>query len=479
MFYNDVNTVKIAFIDPGFGKQSFATFGDSHWSSVIHHGLCSLSACVKEAGFNDVALIDIRRLKDWEEFKKELREKSPDVLCVTMRSCDFVMVNKILLLAKEFNSKIKTIVGGVHPTVMPQEVMTLPNIDHIIAGEGEVSLVELLKALDKKEQPQKFITGKVPDINKLPFDDRALYDYKIVLDQVSYPGIFKPPMITMHGSRGCPYNCSYCAPHARTMFGNVRFRTPKNVIDELITLREKYNFKSIKFYDYSFTLNKKWVLEFCDLYDKEGFKAEIIGQSRADLICKYPELLPRLKNIGLKLMLVGFESGSQKVLDSLNKGTTIEQNFKAAQLIKDNGIMLGASFMLGSPYEWKEDVDATVDMAKKMNPHFVSASFFTPVPGSTLYDYCKKNDLSLVKDYEELITYAPGRKRIKGVDYKYLQQAVDEIMGARFGGKISGKIIQTVYIKTKNMLKLRHFLVRLYSMWVRSRLYSYLSGSSR
>lgn len=467
--------MKIVFVDPGFGKNSFGTFGSSHWSSVIHHGLCSLSACIKKAGFSDVTLIDIRKLKNWEDFKKELRQRSPDVLCVTMRSCDFNMVNMICSLAKEIYPKIKTVVGGVHPTVMPQEVMMLPNIDYIITGEGEISLMELLKALDSGKRPQKLIIGKLPDINQLPFDDRELYDYKVVLNQVSYPGIYKAPMITMHGSRGCPYNCSYCAPHAKTMFGNIRFRTPKNVIDELIMLRDRYDFKSIKFYDYSFTLNKKWVLEFCDLYDKSGFKAEIIGQSRADLICKFPELLSRLKSIGLKLMLVGFESGSQKVLDSFCKGTTVEQNYMAAKIIKDNGIMLGASFMLGSPFEEKADVDATVEMAKKMNPHFVSTSVFTPVPGSTLFDYCKEKDISLVKDYEELVTYAPGKKRIKEIDYSYIQSAIDEIMGERFGGRIVGKIIRTIYIKTKSMLRLRHFLVYLYSISVKSKLYSYLN----
>lgn len=279
--------MKIVLIDPGFGESSFNTFGDSHWSSVIHHGLCSISAYAKSKGFSDIELIDMRTLKSWDHFREEIKSKGPEVIGISMRSCDFNMVTKAVGIIKEGNKQIVTIVGGVHPTIAPDEVTPNDKIDHIIIGEGEVSFVELLKKIGNGKSDERMIIGEKPDLSELPFDDRELYNYKVTVNLVSYPGVFNLPMVTMIGSRGCPFNCTFCAPHAKTMFGKkIRFRSPDHVIEELKELRAKYNFKSIKFYDYSFTLNPEWVYEFCDKFQQSGFNnVDILAQSRADLIC--------------------------------------------------------------------------------------------------------------------------------------------------------------------------------------------------
>jgi len=464
--------VKVILIDPGFGGQIFSTFGKSHWSSVIHHGLCSISAYGKSKGFSDIELIDLRMLKGWNHFKEELKKKNPDVVGITMRSCDFNVVMKSVGIIKEVNKQIVTIVGGVHPTVAPDEVAGNEKIDHIVIGEGEISFLKLLQDLEVGRTNNRIIIGEKPELDDLPFDDREIYNYRVTLNLVSYPGVMNPPMVTMIGQRGCPFNCTFCAPHAQTMFGKkIRVRSPIHVIEELKELRNRYDFKSIKFYDYTFTMNSKWVFEFCEMYRQAGFKADIMAQSRADLICRDEPLLKTLRETGLKLMLVGFESGSQRVLDRLRKGTTVEQNLEASRLLKKYGIMVGGSFMLGSPGETKEDVRATVDLVKAMRPHFTSVAYFTPCPGSALYEYCKEHDLSLLESYDDLVTYAPGKPKIRGIDYAILDQATEEIMGTRFGGKIIGKLMKFIYIRTKKMLKIRHFLVYCYSCWVGSWLY--------
>ncbi|MFC1576934.1 B12-binding domain-containing radical SAM protein [Candidatus Omnitrophota bacterium] len=467
--------MKIVLVDPGFGEASFNTFGDSHWSSVIHHGLCSISAYAKGKGFSDIELIDLRRLKDWDNFREEVRKKDPRVMGISMRSCDFNAVMKAVGIIKDLNDEIITVVGGVHPTVAPEEVIPNEKIDHIITGEGEISFADLLKRISRRERSDRVIQGVRPNLDELPFDDRELYDYSTTLRLVSYPGVFRAPMVTMIGSHGCPFNCTFCAPHAKTMFGSkVRFRSPENVIEEMKALRARYAFRSIKFYDYSFGLDAAWVDRFCNLLDANRFKIDILAQSRANLICKNEGLIKRMKSSGLKLMLVGFESGSQKVLDSLKKGTTVEQNIKAAQILKKHKVLVGGSFMLGSPHETREDVDASVRTAKIIRANFISVAYFNPCPGSELYEYCKRNGLSLTESYDELVTYAPLKPRIKGIDYEYLNKATEEIMGDRFGGKVSGKIIKFIYLKTKGMLKLRHFLVYLYSKVVSSRAYRLL-----
>jgi radical SAM superfamily enzyme YgiQ (UPF0313 family) len=175
-----------------------------------------------------------------------------------------------------------------------------------------------------------------------------------------------------------------------------------------------------------------------------------------------------LKKVGLKLIGVGFESGSDRMLKFLRKGSSREINARAAQIIKDNGVMLSASFMLGIPEEYEEDVRATVSLAKEMKPHFTSVSFFTPIPGNDLYTYCKDKGLILSEDPEMWVEFSPEIPKVKGIDYVRLRKAAAEIMGDRFGGRLIGKVIRYVYVKTKYHYKLRNFLVHCYSLWVNS-----------
>lgn len=468
--------LKVILVDPAFGPDSFNTFGKSHWSSVIHHGLCSISAYAKSKGFTNIELIDLRKLKGWPEYREEVKKKGPAVIGFTMRSCDFNMVMEAAAIVKKVNPATVTLVGGPHPTIAAEEVGRSEHIDHIIIGEGEIAFVELLQAIESGGASDRVMVGTRPNLDELPFDDRELYpDYHVTLKMVNYPGVFKPPMVTFIGQRGCPFRCTYCAPHPQAIFGKkVRSRSVDHVIEELKELRRKYGFRSLKFYDYTFTMNPSWVYEFCEKYQRAGFTAEILAQSRADLICRHPELLKRLRDIGLKLMLVGFESGSQKVLDRLKKGCTVEENLEADHFLKQHGIMVSGSFLLGSPGETREDVQATVDLVKKMRPHFTSVSTFTPIPGCELYDYCREHDLSLIENYDDFVTFAPLKPKIKGIDYEFLSSAINEIMGDRFGGKVTGKLIKWAYLRTKKMLRLRNFLVRCYATWVSSGLYRIL-----
>ncbi len=466
--------MRVVFIDPAFGENAFNTFGKSHWSSVIQHGLCLLSACAKAKGFNDIELIDMRTLSSWDEFRKVLVEKKdPEVFGIPMRSCDVNVVSKLAGFIKETYPDSYVVVGGAHPTLATEEAAENPNYDYVMTGEAEISFVELLESIRDNNPPkEKVIPSKRPNLDELPYADRELYDYKNSISLPNYPGVFKSPMVTMCASRGCVYKCKFCAPHSDKMFGKgVRFRSVDHVMGELKMLYEKYHFKSIKFYDYTFTLNKEWVLEFCEKFKESGIKANFLIQSRSDLFCINKEIVPKLKEIGLKLALFGFESGSQKVLDSLDKGTTVEQNLEAARICKENGVMVGGSFMIGTPWETIEDAKMTLELVKKMKPHFTSVSFFTPIPGNYLYDYCIENDLSLIKCPEELADFSPGKPKIKGVDYEALKPIVEEILGVKFGGRVSGKFIRFIYVSTKNMLWLRQSLIYVYSKWVGSRVY--------
>ncbi|MCK4783243.1 MAG: methyltransferase domain-containing protein [Desulfobacteraceae bacterium] len=459
--------MRIVFVDPGFGKRSWNTFGQSHWTSIIHQGLCGLSSSCKKAGYQDIHLLDIRMMKNWNDLEYRFRELNPDVVGLSMRSCDMNMVAEIANRFKNINQDVKIVVGGIHVSIDPEFVQRNNNYDYIIAGEGEVSFVEFIQALEKGEGYPRFCWGKRPNLDNLPFIDREIYPYKKVIGLPNYEGIFKAPMVTMLCSRGCLYNCSFCAPHSRIHFGKgVRIRSVQSVVEELRILYDKYQFNCVKFYDYTFTQYPKWVEEFCDLY--ASISKPFWIQSRADLICRRADLIRKLKRVGLKLIGIGFESGSNRVLKFLRKGTTRDINLEASQIVKSNGVFLSASFMLGIPEEEEEDIKDTISLAREMKPHFTSIAFFTPIPGNDLYTYCKDKDLILNEDPEMWVEFSPEIPKIKGKDYEQLKKAAAEIMGDRFGGRLIGKIIRYLYVKTKYHYRLRNFLVYCYSKWVSS-----------
>jgi len=455
---------------PLYGEGGFDSFGKTHWTSQIHPGLCSISAYTKSKGYKNIELIDLRKLKGWHHFKKEVKKRNIDVAGLTMMSCDFNNVNKAISIIKEVNKNTIIVVGGVHPTVATKDVALNKDTDHVIVGEGEISFVNLLDDIQNNRESERIIYGIKPDLNASPFEDRELFDYKTATKFVSgFPGIFKPPSVTMIASRGCPYNCTFCAPHAKIMFGKkVRYRSVDSVIEELKFLREKYHFRSLFFWDYSVTLNEEWMLEFAEKYEKNGFRAKISANSRADSICHNEKAIERLSKIGLKMLHIGYESGSQRILDFIRKGITVEQSIKATEICKKYHILVRGLFMLGLPTETKEDAQKTLNLIKKIKPNIYSFSYFTPVPGSYLWDYCKERNLNLMKSYDELADYGPSKPKIKGVDYDYLKSVLEEAFGLKFKSRLIGKIMRFIYTKTKRG-KIRYLFIWLYSKWVNFR----------
>jgi radical SAM superfamily enzyme YgiQ (UPF0313 family) len=467
--------MKITFIDPGFGPESFNTYWDSHWSSVLNHGLCSVSAYAKEKGYRDIDLLDIRHLKDWDDFDSRIRIARPDVVAITMRSCDHPNVEHILESAKAANPAVKTVIGGPHPTVAPDDMPRPDLVDYIIQGEGEIAFAELLGDIEAGRSRERVFRGASPDLNELPFEDRELYDYAQTVKLPNYPGVFKSPMVTMLTCRGCAFRCNFCAPHAEVMFGKrMRYKSVEHVIEELKLLHRRWGFRSLKFYNSDFLANPNWALRFAEAYGSTGIGAPIMIQTRAASLCRAEEALAAMKEVGLKLVLMGWESGSQKILDFLNKGCQVEHNYRSAELCRKHGLLFSGSFMFGIPTETPEDIAASVELARRTRPHFASVAFFTPLPGTHLATYCEERNLSLVSGPNDLLSFSPEKAKVKGVDYNIARRGAEEILGMKFGGRKAGRLVRAVYVSTKGNLKLRHFLVYSYSRMVSCRPYRWL-----
>jgi len=356
-----------------------------------------------------------------------MRRRKVDVVGVTMMSVDYNPAMESIKLIKNVSPKTIIVVGGPHPTLVLEEIEKEKSINHIITGEGEISFTELLKNIQKGEHSPRIIKGVGPeDLDKLPFIDRELFrdlEYPLPVEG------FDRPFVTLIAGRGCRFNCNYCQPAERVIFGKeVRRRSPSNVILELKILKEKYNFRSLMIHDDCLTEDKPWVVEFCRLYQESGFSQPFACQSRADIICRNEDMVASMASVGLKLMFIGFESGNQRVLNFLRKGTKVEHNFKAAEICKRYGVKIWANYMMGIPTETKDEVMDTVRMIQTIKPDHYSPAYYTPHPGSDLFKYCEDHDLSLIKSHDSYRRNATEAK-IKGVDYNFLHVALMESMG--------------------------------------------------
>ena len=425
-------SLKVTLVCAGIAGKGFNSLGQGMDSGWISHGLAILSACAKAKGF-EVNLLDLRALRDWDHVRSELELRQPDVVGVSMMSVDYNPAMECLAVVREVLPHAITVVGGAHPTIMPDEVKDSTLIDHVFLGEAEITFPDFLERCQRGEPSERVISPVQPDLDAIPFADHELFlqewrkwGYQQDSPEAPFVAELPPPFVTIIAGRGCIYNCSYCQPAERHIFGRrVRRRSVANVMAELRELHQRYSFNSLMFHDDCLTEDREWVIAFCQAYREAGFRQPFFCQSRADIIVKNEDMVRLMAEAGLRGYLIGFESGSDRVLRFIRKGTKRAQNLEAARICRRYGIAIWANYMLGLTTETKEEVMETVSMLKEIDPDYYSPAFYTPHPGSDLYTYCQENDLSLIKSHDSY-RRNPDEAKIKGVDYVWLQGALAE-----------------------------------------------------
>ncbi len=424
--------MKLTLVYPGIAGKGFESLGQGMDSGWISHGLGILAPCARQSGIA-VDLLDLRALRGWDHFREELLARQPDIVGVSMMSVDYNPARRCLEIARQALPAATTLVGGPHPTIMLDEVKDDSLIDHIFLGEAEVTFPEFLARLQRGEPSERVIPSVHPDLDAIPFADHEFFlqewrkwGYDLDSPEAAFVPELPPPFVTTIAGRGCMYNCSYCQPAERLIFGRkVRRRSVSNVMAELKELHDRYHFNSFMFHDDCLTEDREWVIAFCRAYRAAGFTQPFFCQSRADIIVKNEDMVKMMAEAGLRGYLIGFESGSDRVLRFIRKGTKRAQNLEAARICRKYSISIWANYMLGLPTESKEEVMETISMLKQIDPDYYSPAFYTPHPGSDLFDYCTENELSLIESHDSY-RRNPDEAKIKGVDYEWLQWALAE-----------------------------------------------------
>lgn len=315
---------------------------------------------------------------------------------------------------KKYNPSSKIIVGGGVVTENPALLLSRTPADIAVIGEGEIAMTEIASSLEMNstletikgiayKQANNEITLTAPrplikDLNSLPFPAYHLFPMDIYLHNLAHASVLgKKSEIGVITSRGCPYNCNYCFH----IFGRgIRTRAIDNVLGEIKYLIEQYKIESILILDETFTTNKNRVMEFCSKLLLEKIDIPWSCYARVNLVDQ--EMLEKMKQAGCYRVGYGIESGSQQILDNMNKKVTVEQAKKAIKLTRSAGLICGSTFMFGYQGETLATVKETNCFCKEL---LITPSFFftTPYPGTQLYNRVKNRIIEKYGDEEKFI----------------------------------------------------------------------------
>ena len=378
-------------------------------------GLAYIASVLENNG-EDVKIIDsLAENCTLYDIKREIDSWGADIVGVTSTTPTFYDALKVAKIAKE--SGAVTVLGGPHVTFTAKE--TLSNysfVDYVVRGEGEFTMLELVKSIKNGEEPKSVLglsyrakSGVIKENRPRPplmnLDALPMPAYHLLpMSKYTFQGYRFATMVT---SRGCPFKCVFCSS-SRICGKRWRGHSAERVVNEIEFLTDRYKIKFIEFLDDTFTFDKNRVKEICNEIANRGIDVMWTGSSRVNLFNR--ELALKIKSAGCQIVYFGVESGSQRILNLMKKGITLEQSVKAVRLAKEVGINTVASFILGMPDESVEEANATIKFATRLSPDYAQFTICTPYPGTELYDYAVKNNLLLTRDWSKYDTLTPVMK---------------------------------------------------------------------
>lgn len=420
--------MKVAWVDLGCGDVGLWYRQHSLHELFGDHGMGLLLTIAREQGHN-IDVIPMQLLHSWAEYRMAV--KPYDVICMNVRSWRYSYAVKAARIAKSANPNIQVWVGGFHATVARHEMEEITEFDVIVSKEAEGTFLKLLEDGGSKERFIEGDVGKYCDMDELPYIDREVWPHTPGdAWPLEHPGGWGPGprAISMVTSRMCPFHCSFCYPAERNHFNRPRRRSVGHVLGELNYAHERWGPATMVIYhDSEFLMHKEWLEEYLVRYPVETPSWPFWASCRADMMAKWPDLVRALhRECNWHCFSIGLESGSQRVLDIMNKETTIEQNQAGIELVNQlvrearqegrRPPVIFANIMFGVPGEEVEDVFATMRMLAGIERCIPSISLFTPYPGSTLGDQMivEGRSLDVHKHYHRF----PNEPKLAGIDYQ-------------------------------------------------------------
>lgn len=380
-----------------------------------------------------------------EDVKEHLKKFSPDIVGITSTTPLVHRAYEIAKLCKDMG--ILTVMGGVHVSILPDEALKYTDI--VVKGEGELAMLKIIKdGITSGVVSADYIK----DLDEIPPPARHLMDmyfYVHSRDRFHYTYLYFVPRKTRVASilaaRGCPYRCVFC--HNTWRDTPFRANSPERVIFEVRELIDRYAIKAIFFIGDDLFVDKARLRSICELMKKNRINIIWGGNARVDEIDE--EILKVVKDAGCRQITFGFESGSQRILDILKKGTTVEQNRRAIQLCKKVGIIPQGTFMVGSPKETVKDILATQRFIQENDVEAAGICVTTPYPGTELWKWCQGHNL-IPKDfswsdllYDRVVIPCSERLSCKEIERLYRQTA--KIAGLTWRVEIS-EFLETYFL---------------------------------
>jgi len=321
-------------------------------------------------------------------------------------------------LAREIGRRfsVRTIAIGQHVTALPLESVS-SGFDFVVLGEPELAVLDLVSGKDPgsiqgiayRQAGKAISTGRrglIPDLDSLPFPLRSRLPNHLYTAPV-----FSGPFTNLQVSRGCPHECIYC--RSQSVYGRTcRFRSVGSVVEEIAQVVSDFGIRNFVFFSDTFTIDKGWVLALLASIRREGLDISWAANSRVD--CFDSELASAFRRSNCALLTFGIESGVDRVLDSVLKGTTTAQAVSAVKAAKDNGILTVGHFILGLPTESYSDMLSTIRFAGIVRPHMAVFNIATPYPGTALFSRYVPDTSSIdwssldnMHDYTSLLGFSP------------------------------------------------------------------------
>jgi len=347
---------------------------------------------------HDVKILDMRFEGDLEKTVTDFR---PDVVGITAYTVHVNTARTLFKKIKELNSKIFTVAGGHHATVVPEDFFT-PYVDLVVMGEGVFVFKEIISRLGKKEgiggipgtaymdnsHSVYFQQGQVNNLDVFPFPARGL----TAKYRKRYFCEWMKPLASIRTSKGCPFRCNFCALWKLTD-GRYLKRKPEEIIRELSEIDEEYVF----FADDESLVDTRRMQKLAGLIKEAGIKKRYFLYGRSDTIVKNAGLIEQWKNIGLERVFAGLEFFSNKDMQFINKGSSAEDNIEAVKILQSNDIEIYASFIV-RPEHTREDFDSFKKYCRKLKLNFPTFAVLTPLPGTDLYE--EEKDRLLSNNYD-------------------------------------------------------------------------------